>query len=120
MCSCYLSRSKCLYKQCYAEFDSILLLVLTLAIVREVAQTHSILTAVTQGHVNLIWHNLHERQTIHYAVYTLEWCSERGLMSTSEHTDMDISLKPATHYSQLFKNNDETTFLLEKFEFCET
>ncbi len=33
---------------------------------QEVAQTRFILTAVTQGHTNLILHNLHKRRTIHY------------------------------------------------------
>ncbi len=33
---------------------------------REVARAHFIPTAVTQGHTNLILHNLHERRTIHY------------------------------------------------------
>ncbi len=32
----------------------------------EVARTHYILTAVAQGHVNLIRHNLRKRRTIHY------------------------------------------------------
>ncbi len=33
---------------------------------QEVARTHFILTAVTQGHANLILHYLQERQTTHY------------------------------------------------------
>ncbi len=32
----------------------------------DVARTHFILTVVTQGHTNLLLHNLHERQTMQY------------------------------------------------------
>ncbi len=31
---------------------------------------------------------------------------------------MSVRLKPATHYSSLFANNDETTFLQKKLSFA--